>query len=101
MVMQWILIGLALIAVFVVSKLIHFKHFKHRVTAIVLILLLFFAYASVANIIKNNSIDIKTPSGVFQVAKLYFSWLGYVFGNVRVVTGNVIRMDWTPGNLTG
>lgn len=98
---QWILIGLAIIAVIIVSKLIHFKHLKHRLTAIFLILLLFFAYASVSGVIKSNSIDITTPSGVFQAAKVYFSWLGLVFDNMRVVTGNVIRMDWAPGNITG
>ncbi len=98
---QWILVALAIIAVVVVSKLIHFKHLKHRLTAIFLILLLFFAYSSVSSVIKSNSVDLKSPSGVFQAAKLYFSWLGYVFDNVRVVTGNVIRMDWAPQNLTG
>lgn len=96
----WILIGLLVLAVLLVSKLIHFKHLKHRVTAIFLILLLFFAYVSVSSVIKNNDIDLKTPSGVFQVAKLYFSWLGYLFDNVKVLTGNAIRMDWTPGNFT-
>ena len=98
---QWILIGLVILAVIVVSKLIHFKHLKHRLTAIALILLLFFAYTSLYGVIKSNAIDVKTPSGIFQAAKLYFSWLSFVFDNMKVVTGNVIQMDWAPGNLTG
>ncbi len=97
----WILIGLALVAVIVVSKLIHFKHLKHRLTAIFLILLLFFAYSTFSGVVKSNSIDIKTASGIFQAVKIYSSWLGLAFNNVKTITGNAIHMDWSvEGNQT-
>lgn len=96
----WILIGLALIAVIVVSKLIHFKHFKHKVTAIAIVLILFFAYSTFTGVVKSNSIDIKTASGVFQAAKVYVGWLGLAFNNMKTLTGNVIAMDWFPDNQT-
>ena len=97
---SWILIGLLVLAVIIVSKFIHFRHIKHRITAIVLILLLFFAYATFTSVIKSNSIDVKTPSGVFEAAKVYVSWLGLAFNNMKTLTGNVIQMDWFPNNQT-
>jgi len=97
---NWLIIGLAIVALFVVSRLIHFRNIRHKISAIFLVLLLLFAYLSVFSVIRANGIDIKSPSGVFQVVKVYFSWLGYMFDNVKVLTGNVVRMDWAPGNLT-
>jgi len=97
---SWILIGILVIAVIAVSKFIHFKHIRHKLTAIFLILLLFFAYISFTNVVKNNSIDIKTASGLFQATKVYVGWLGLAFNNVKSITGSVIGMNWAPGNST-
>jgi hypothetical protein len=98
--MNWLIILIAVVAVYVVGKIIHFRHIKHRITAIALILLLFFAYATFTSVIKSNSIDIKIPTGVFQAAKVYVSWLGLAFNNMKTLTGNVIHMDWFPNNQT-
>ena len=98
--MNWVIILIAVVAVFVVSKAIHFKHFKHKVCAIALILLLLFIFSTFTAVIKSNSIDLKTASGVISAGKIYFSWLGQAFGNLRVLTGNAIRMDWMPNMST-
>jgi len=98
--MDWFIIIVGIVAIFLVSKLIHFKHLKYKITAILLILLFFFAYLTIAKVISDNSINIKTASGVFQATKVYFSWLGMAFNNLRSLTGNVVNMDWFPNNST-
>jgi hypothetical protein len=97
---NWMLILIAVIAIVIVSKLIHLKHLKHRITAILLILFLLFVGLTFLKVSTNNALDLKSPSGLFSAAKLYFGWLGQVFSNLQVITGNVVRMDWS-GNLTG
>jgi hypothetical protein len=96
---NWVLIIVAIVAIAVVSKFIHFRHWKHRITAIFLILLLLFIGLTFMKVYTNNSLDLKTPSGLFSAAKIYFAWLVHIFDNVKVLTGNAVRMDWS-GNLT-
>jgi len=98
--MGWLLIVLLVIAMLVVSKLVHFKHLKHKLTAIIIVLLLFFLYLSFTTIVKNNSITLSNVSGIFSAVKIYFSWLVHVFGNLKDITGNVVKMDWFPQNIT-
>jgi hypothetical protein len=95
---NWLIIGIGILAVIVVTKVIHFRHLKHRITALFLILLLLFAYLSFSSIVRSNSIDLKTVSGVLTAGKLYFSWLGATFINIKTLTGNAINMDWGPNN---
>jgi len=97
---NWLIIGVVILAIFVVAKLIHFRHIKHKIFAIGLILLLFFAYTTFSSVIRGHELDVKTATGVYQAVRAYGSWLGLAFSNVRVVTGNVINLDWAP-SLSG
>jgi len=74
--------------------LIEVKRMKHKIFAIVLIALIIFSYASAAGIFKDQDINFKTVPGLIDASKIYFSWLGSVFGNLKTVTANVIHMDW-------
>jgi hypothetical protein len=97
---SWLLIGVALLAILIVSKFIHFRHIKHRITAIAIILLVLFIYATFSAVIHNNSLNLKTASGILAAGKVYFSWLVQAFGNLRELTGNAIKMDWMPNNVS-
>ena len=99
--MEWMWVILVIVALVVVSKLIHFKHFKHKIFSIIVILVLAFLFFSFTTIVKNHSIDLKTASGVFSASKVYFSWLVHSFGNIKEISGNVVRMDWIPKNNSG
>jgi len=91
---------LVMIALIVASKLIHFKHAKHRVFTLLAILLVAFLYFSFTTVVQSHAIDLKTAQGVFSASKIYFSWLGQAFVNVKEISGNVIRMDWVPKNAS-
>jgi len=98
--MNWWLLGLVVIALFVASKLIHFKHAKHKIFIILGILLIAFLYFSFTAIVASHSADLRTASGVFEASKVYLSWLGSAFNNIKTVSGNIVKMDWIPKNVS-
>jgi hypothetical protein len=100
MVINWALIAIGILAVFIVSKVIHFRHFKHRVSAILLIVLALFLYTTFTAVIKTNHIDLKTAQGLISAGKVYSSWLFQAFGNVKSLTGNAVKMDGIPSNMS-
>lgn len=97
---NWLVVGVVLLAIFVVSKLIHFRNIKHKIVTVIIILLLFFTYTTFASVVTNHEIDIKSATGVYQAVKIYASWFGVAFNNFKTLTGNAINLDWAP-SLSG
>lgn len=91
--MNWFIIGLVVLVVFLFFKMSHAKHKLILVTVLVLFLFFYLTFVAVAN---NNSIELDNPTGFFQATKAYFPWLGQAFGNFRTLGGNAVRMDWLP-----
>jgi hypothetical protein len=85
---------LVVVLVIAIWLIIEFKRFRHKILAVFLILLIVFTYLSFSSVIKGKELDLKTFDGMKQAGKLYFVWLGNAFNNVKVVTSNVISMDW-------
>lgn len=90
------IITLLIIAIWVIIEL---KRFRHKLLAMFLIGLILFSYLSMALIFRGQEIDIKTVSGMITAGRIYFSWLGSVFTNLKTVTSRAIDMDWV-GNKT-
>lgn len=92
-------IGFAVIVVLVVILaiwvLIEMKRMKHKFFAIFLILLIIFIYVTGAIVFSGKGIDYKSFSGLKEAGKIYFVWLGGFFDNVKTITANAIKMDWT------
>ena len=80
---------------------IEFKRFRHKMLAVFLILLILFTYISFSAVIKNKNIDLKTFEGIKEAGHLYVLWLGNAFQNVKVVTSNVIDMNWNVNDTSG
>jgi len=75
------------------------KHLKHKIFAVIIILFILFFYTTAATLIREHDIDFTSFDGIVSATKIYFSWLVSMFSNLKDVTSNVIKMDWT-GNLT-
>ena len=92
-------VGLALLVISVliiaIWVFIEFKRMRHKIFAIFIIVLIIFSYVSFSLVLKGQDIDYTTASGVGQATKLYFLWLGSAFGNMKVITTNAIKMDWS------
>jgi predicted ferric reductase len=85
---------LVLVLVVAIWLIIEFKRFRHKILAVFLIFLILFTYFSFAGVVKDKNLDLKTFDGMKEAGKLYFLWIGNAFKNVKVVTSNVIDMDW-------
>lgn len=74
--------------------LIELKRFRHKIFAVFLIGLILFLYLSSIFVFRGQDLDFKSVSGVITSTKIYFSWLGSVFGNLKSITTNAIKMNW-------
>jgi glucan phosphoethanolaminetransferase (alkaline phosphatase superfamily) len=78
--------------------LIEIRRMKHKLFAIFLIALILFAYVTFSMTIKDKDVDLKTVDGLAKATKIYFSWLGSAFLNLKSLTTNAIKMNWTGEN---
>lgn len=85
------IVAIVVVAIWLVIEM---KRLKHKVFAIFLIGLIIFTYVSFTVSLKNHDVDLKSVNGVIGAGKLYFSWLGGVFGNLKSVTAYAFKQDW-------
>jgi len=89
-------ISLFIIAVLIIAiwVIIEIKRLKHKLFAVFLIALILFTYLSFIVTLQGQEIDFKSVSGWMTAGKLYYSWLGSIFGNMRSLTSYAVNMDW-------
>jgi hypothetical protein len=85
---------IVVVLIAVIWLFIEFKRFRHKMLAVFLIILILFTYVSFSSVIKGKNLDLKTLDGIKEAGQLYVLWLGNAFKNVKVVTSNVIDMNW-------
>jgi len=86
-----LVIAVVIVAIWVIIEM---KRLKHKLFAVFLIGLILFGYFSFTFSLRGQETDFKTIPGVIEASKIYFSWLGAVFGNMKLITTNAIKMDW-------
>ncbi|MBM3230452.1 hypothetical protein FJZ22_02230 [Candidatus Pacearchaeota archaeon] len=59
-------------------------------------LLLLFLYVAGLLIAGNHNLHLIEPEERFEFGKLYYAWLLKVGNNLGAITGNAIKLDWTP-----
>ncbi len=89
-------IAVLIIAIWII---IEARRFKHKLLAFFLIGLVLFSYFSITSVFKGKDVDLTNVSGIIDASKIYFSWLGSFFSNIKSITSKVIQMDW-KGNST-
>ena len=92
---------LVVVLIAVIWLFIEFKRFRHKMLAVFLIVLILFTYISFSSVIRGKNIDLKTFAGIKEAGHLYVLWLGNAFKNVKVVTSNVINMNWNVNDTSG
>ena len=93
----WLIVIILVILAFVFLRM---NHQRHRMTLILLLIFLVFVYFTASHVFKQYDINWKSVSGIEKGAKVYFAWLGGAFGNLRTLTSNAIKMDWSQKNRT-
>jgi len=94
---SWIVIVILVVIGIFAIKL---NHLKHRVFIIMLVLIALFLYASMALVTTQNDVNFDDSEGFFHAFKVYKGWLANGFENVKVITGHVLKMDWSSTNGT-
>lgn len=100
--MMWfVIVTLIVIAAILIFNMYQNKYqsaqgtiFNVVVTCFVLFLALSMGY-----VYFKGDVSVRSFNEVVVFGKLYFSWLGHFFGNIKGITGYVIKMDWA-GNVT-
>jgi len=94
-------VGLLIVSAIIILiwVMIELKRFRHKIFAIFLMILVLVFYFGAVKVFGNAQYDFSTPSGVIDGAKVYFSWLGSLFVNVKDITTHAIQKDW-GGNST-
>jgi len=74
--------------------IIEMKRMKHKLFAIFLIALILLLYLSSTIVFKGQDIQWNSVSGLIDGTKLYFSWFGSLFTNMKSITSYAVKMDW-------
>jgi len=94
---SWIVVVILVVVGIIAIKM---NNLRHRFFIIILILLALFLYTSMAVVTNKNNLEVNNAEGVFQLIKVYSGWLANGFGNLKTMTGNVVKMDWTSTNAS-
>jgi len=91
-----------IIAIFIIVALFALKmnRLRHKIWILLLIFIGLFLYISVAMVYDEHGLDFKTTEGIFTAFKVYLGWLGNGFENMKIILGNVIKLNWTATNDT-
>ncbi len=94
----WLLIGLILLAVYILFKFSSMRYEKFW-TYILAGTLIFFVFTFISVTSKNN-LNFSSFEGAVSGVKVYFSWLQGFGSNTARITGNIVNnFDWS-GNVT-
>ena len=97
---SFIVIAIIVIVGILIYLFTEFKRSKDKFMVKVLILLVLLSYFGFSHILKDNNIPLNSPSNLIKIGKVYFSWLGSIFLNLKSLTTKAITMDWSGGNKT-
>jgi len=85
------IIGILTIAVWIIFAM---GRMKHKFLTFLLIALILFSILSFNLVFKGKDISVKSVSDLGNLVKIYFSWLGGIFNNLKTITTQAIKMDW-------
>jgi hypothetical protein len=97
-------IGFILLVGIVVAIMIYIglgiKSHQHKGIAILLILFLLLAVFAFNATFAGKDVQIKTVGDAVDAVKLYFSWFGLFFENIKTVTTQAVKVDWKNNETT-
>lgn len=94
---SWLIVAILCFLAFFIMKLVHIRH---KVSLVAIIVFLLFLYLSAIIVNRDNEFDLSTTEGFTGAIRVYFGWLVNGFQNLRVITGNAVKMDWASVNDT-
>ena len=91
--------AIAIVLVLLIFAFVKIKYIKHKLSWIIVILLILFFYVGFIASTFGKDLDLNSTEGLKSAVKIYLSWMGNAFGNVKSITGEAIKKDWQT-NIT-
>ena len=66
----------------------------------ILILIMMFFVVGALFIISNNNLHLNESTEFGKFYDSYYLWMEQLFGNVKYVTGYLVKVQWLPSNST-
>lgn len=95
-----VVIFIIAILVIAIWMIFGFKRMRHKLLAIFLIALILFTFFSFNTAFKGKDLSVNNISDLGKITKIYFSWLGNVFMNLKTISGQAVKMDWQGNNTS-
>ena len=73
---------------------IELQRFRHKLYAYFLIGAIIFLALSFSLVTNKYHLDYSSPSGVLTAGKIYFTWIGSFFHNIKALTSYAIKLKW-------
>src|SRR3989344_3116228 len=96
---NWVFIGIILLAVVLFFKITSFRYEKWWTYSIGILFI--FILFSFFNVVRTNDIDLYTFEGFVSGLKSYAYWVVNFGKTTASITGNVALFDWNMTNKTG
>tara|TARA_Y100000310_G_scaffold147139_1_gene146403 strand:+ start:620 stop:937 length:318 start_codon:yes stop_codon:yes gene_type:complete len=93
--LSWTVIAVLIIAAVLALKM---NHLRHKLWIIALIFVALFLYTTASVVYAENELNINSVEGVFSAVKIYISWLGNGFQNLKSLSGQAVKMNWSKTN---
>ena len=88
---QWLIVGVLIAVIFLFVKL---KYIKHKLSWILILFLVLLFYVGFLASTSGEDIDFKSFEGSQTAIRLYLTWLGNSFDNMKTLTGQAVKLDW-------
>ena len=91
-VFQCVVVAIIIVAIFFFVKV---RYIKHKLTWIFILMLILLTYIGFLASTAGQDFDLSTFEGSQTAIKLYLAWLSNGFDNMKVLTGQATKLDWS------
>ena len=86
--------GIVIVLIFMIFLFVKLKYIKHKISWIIILFLVLTFYIGFLASTAGQDVNLGSFDGSQTAIKLYLSWLGNSFDNMKVLTGQAINLDW-------
>ncbi len=91
-----IIVGIVLVAL--IFLFVKFRYIKHKMSWILILAGVFFLYMTFMVSIAGHDVNLTSIEGLEESGKIYLTWMGNAFENVKTLTTNAVKLDWGVKN---
>ncbi len=91
---NWFLWGIVILLILVIFFFVKLRYIKHKLLWILILITILILYIGFMISTSGKDINLKTFEGTSAAIRLYLTWLGQSFDNLKILTGQATKLDW-------